>query len=111
MTTRIKRTPLLPGKTKRRLLILTSSTLNEKGTARLLCIKESSSGGKKKTSIQDEFRLSAATKVEPRGDLTLVVRAGEKVSSYTLVKPQGFGWTLAEWTQGIMSGSGGVEGS
>ena len=70
-----------------------------------MCIKESSSGGRKKTSIQDEFRLSAVTKVEAQGDLTLVVHAGEKVSSYTLVKPRGFGWTLAEWTQGITRGS------
>ena len=50
------------------------------------------------------------TKVEPQGDLTLVVHAGERVSNYSLVKPQGFGWTLAEWTQGIMSGSTGAEG-
>jgi hypothetical protein len=114
VTTRIKRAPLLPAITKRRLLILTSSISNEKAPARLLCVKESSSGGKKKTSIQDEFMLPALTKVEAQGDTTLVVHAAEKVGSYTLVKPQGFGWTLAEWTQAIwtgMSGSGGVGGS
>lgn len=111
VTTRVKRSPLLPAITKRRLLILTCSTSNEKkGPARLLCIKEGSSGGRKKTSIQDEFRLSAVTKVEPQGDQTLVVHAGERVSIYTLARPQGFGWTLAEWTQGITSGNAGAEG-
>ena len=110
VTTRVKRSPLLPAITKRRLLILTCSTPNEKGPARLLCIKEGSSGGRKKTSIQDEFRLSAVTKVEPQGDLTLVVHVGERIGIYTLVRPQGFGWTLAEWTQGITSGSAGAEG-
>jgi len=47
-----------------------------------LCIKEGSSGGKKKTSIQGEFRLSAVTKVETLGDLTLVVHFGERVGNY-----------------------------
>lgn len=111
VTTRVKRAPLLPATTKRRLLILTCLTSNEKGPARLLCIKEGSSGGKKKTSIQDEFRLSAVTKVERQGDLTLIVHAGERISNYTLVKSQGFGWTLSDWTQGIMSGSTGAGGS
>lgn len=110
VTTRIKRAPLLPALTKRRLLILTSSTSNEKGLVRLLCIKESSSG-RRKTSVQDEFRVSAVTKVEAQGDLTLVIHAGEKVGSYSFVKPQGFGWTLAEWTQRITGGSKGIEGS
>jgi hypothetical protein len=111
VTTRVRRAPLLPAITKRRLLILTFSSSTEKGPARLLCIKEGSSGGKKKISIQDEFRLSAVTKVEPQGDLTLVVHAGERVSNYTLVKPQGFRWTLSEWIQGITGGSAGAEGS
>ena len=110
VTTRVKRSPLLPAIPKRRLLILTCSTSNEKALARLLCIKEGSSGGRRKASIQDEFRVSAVTKVEPQGDLTLVVHAGERVSNYSLVKSQGFGWTLAEWTQRIMSGSAGAEG-
>ena len=111
VTTRVKRSPLLPASTKRRLLILTCSTSNDKGLARLLCIKESPSGGKKKTSIQDELRLSAVTKVERQGDLTMIVHARERISIYTLIKPQGFGWTLSEWTQGVMNGSAGAEGS
>jgi len=51
------------------------------------------------------------TKVDTQGDLTLVVHFRERVGNYTLVKPQGFGWTLSEWTQGIMSGNAGAEGS